>query len=78
VCDVVRGFNPQAHVTPGVWVTGPDGRRELDVHVVEAVGGRTYHGVIECKDFNPATTGPVGIGYVDALESKQRGCVKTG
>ena len=72
MCDVVRGFNPQAQVTPGVWVTGPDGRRELDVHVVEAVGGRTYHGVIECKDFNPATTGPVGIGYVDALESKQR------
>jgi hypothetical protein len=55
-----------------VWVTGPDGRRELDVHVVETGDGRTIHGVIECKDFNPTTTGPVGIGYVDALESKRR------
>jgi hypothetical protein len=29
-------------------------------------------GVVECKDFNPATTGPVGIGYIDALDSKRR------
>lgn len=24
-------------------------------------------GVVKCKDFNPATTGPVGIGYIDSL-----------
>jgi hypothetical protein len=72
VCDLFRGFNPHAQVTPGVWVDGPDGRRELDIYVVDTLGEGTVRGVVECKDFNPATTGPVGIGYVDALESKRR------
>src|SRR5580765_3835188 len=58
-----------ASIRHGVWLVGPDGRRELDVFIT--VEGQKRHVVVECKDFNPNTTGPVGIGYVDALESKR-------
>jgi hypothetical protein len=72
VCDLFRRFSPAATINAGVWVKGPDGRRELDVHIVEKQASRTVHGIVECKDFNPATTGPVGIAYIDALDSKRR------
>jgi hypothetical protein len=44
----------------------------MDVDIIENIGNRTVRGVAECKDFNPVTTGPVGIGYIDALDSKRR------
>jgi len=71
VRDLFRQFSPTATVNAGVWVQGPDGRRELDVDILEKQGDRTVHGVVECKDFNPDTTGPVGIGFIDALDSKR-------
>lgn len=56
----------------GEWVVGPDGRRELDVLIEGTVDGVPKKVLVECKDFNPKTTGPVGIGFVDALESEHR------
>ena len=50
----------------------PDGRRDRDVVIEGTAEGKRRHVLIECKDFNPNSTGPVGIGYVDALESKHR------
>jgi hypothetical protein len=71
VADIVREFDPNVKVTQGKWVVGPDGRRELDVLIEGTAGGCPTKGIIECKDFNPQTTGPVGIKYVDALDSKR-------
>jgi hypothetical protein len=53
-------------------VIGPDGRRELDVLIEGTTDGNPRTGLVECKDFNPHTTGPVGIAYIDALDSKRR------
>lgn len=72
VCELFREFFPGADIEAGVWVTGPDGRRELDVKIEQQIAGKTLRGVVECKDFNPQTTGPVGIAYLDALDSKRR------
>jgi hypothetical protein len=72
VAAVVEAFDPRASITQGKWVTGPDGRRELDVLIESTAGGHPTKGIVECKDFNPNTTGPVGIAYVDALDSKRR------
>lgn len=72
VCELFRQFFPASTINAGVWVEGPDGRRELDVDIIEKHGDRTVRGVVECKDFNPTTTGPVGIAYIDALDSKRR------
>jgi hypothetical protein len=72
VAEVVKAMDPDATVRQGEWVTGPDGARELDVLVTGTVDGKTRTMLIECKDFNPDSTGAVGIGYVDALESKRR------
>jgi len=72
VGELFRQFFPASSINIGVWVKGPDGRRELDVDIIENVGGRSVRSVVECKDFNPDITGPVGIGYIDALDSKRR------
>ena len=70
--DVLSAMDRKSVVRHGEWVTGPDGRRELDVLVEGTVDGVPRRVLVECKDFNPTTTGPVGIGFVDALESKRR------
>jgi Restriction endonuclease len=72
VAEVFQHFDRSARISCGQWVIGPDGRRELDVLVEQTISGRALRGIVECKDFNPAKTGPVGVGYVDALESKRR------
>ena len=72
VKDVLGALDPKSAVRQGRWVTGPDGRRELDVLIEGSVEGVPRRVLVECKDFNPKTTGPVGIGFVDALESKRR------
>jgi len=68
----MQAMEPGAQVRRGQWVVGPDGRRELDVVVRGHTEGQRRSVLVECKDFDPGSTGPVGIGYVDALESKQR------
>jgi hypothetical protein len=65
-------MDPGADARQGEWITGPDGRREADVRIVGASGGDPRSVLIECKDFDPKTTGRVGIGYVDGLDSKRR------
>lgn len=72
VKDVLSALDRNSVVRHGEWVVGPDGRRELDVLVEGTVDGVPRRVLVECKDFNPKTTGPVGIGLVDALESKHR------
>ncbi len=72
VAEVLRAMDPGATVQHGQWVQGPDGHRELDVHIIGTYQGQQRRVLIECKDFSPTSTGPVGIGHVDALESKTR------
>jgi hypothetical protein len=72
VAEVVRAMDPSVTVSIGAWVKGPDGRREVDVLIEGCVEGVPQKAIVECKDFNPKTTGPVGIGYLDALDSKRR------
>lgn len=72
VAEVIKVMDPKASVRQGEWVIGPDGRREMDVLITGTADGQERTVVIECKDFDPKRTGPVGIGYVDALESKRR------
>ena len=72
VRDLCRAIFPKAKIESGVWVTGPDGRRELDIDIWETVSDQLLHVMIECKDFNRESTGPVGISYIDALDSKSR------
>lgn len=43
----------------------------MDVSIRGTVDGAPFLAVIECKDFNAATTGPVGRQWVDALDSKR-------
>jgi len=71
VADVAREFEPAAKVTVSEWVSGPDGLREIDVLIAGNVEGRPTRVQIECKDYNPAKR-PIGIGAVDAVESKHR------
>jgi hypothetical protein len=71
VGEICREFDPGADVQQGVWEEGPDGRRNLDVVVTGNVEGQRRRIHIECKDYNPAR-GPIGIEYVDAIESKHR------
>jgi len=72
VGDLFRQLFPVSVIKTGVWVEAPDGRRELDVDIVETVDGRKVRGVVECKDFDASKTGPVGIKYIDELDSKRR------
>lgn len=65
---VAQALDPGAAVRVGVWVQGPDGRRDLDVEVRGSVDGKPYFVHIECKDWAE----PVGIAVVDALDSKRR------
>jgi hypothetical protein len=68
VADVARILDPNARVDVGVWVTGPDGRRDLDVAVYPFPNNPTPLVLIECKDWGR----PVGIAAIEALESKRR------
>lgn len=73
VGEVVSSFEPDAKVEVGEWVLGPDGRRELDVTVRKQVGSREVLLLIECKDYTYSRRSrPVGIGDIDAFESKRR------
>ncbi len=72
VATIVRALSPGAIVTQGTWVDGPDGRRDQDVLIESNVNGKLFRSLIECKDYDKSKTGPIGIGFVDALDSKRR------
>lgn len=65
---VQRALDPGSRVEVGVWVEGPDGRRDMDVAVRGTNEGRPHLTLIECKDWRV----PVGIGVIDSLDSKRR------
>lgn len=71
VSDVVKEMDPNANVRQGEWIIGPDGHRNLDVIIEGTVDGITRKIHIECKDYNPDSR-PIGINFIDALESKHR------
>lgn len=71
VADVVKTFDAGADVKVGEWIDGPDGRLDMDVSVRGMIQGRPVLVVIECKDFDVASTGKVGRPIVDALDSKR-------
>lgn len=50
------------------WITGPDGERDMDVEVRGTLNGVPHFILVECKDH----ARPIGIGFVDAFESKIR------
>jgi Restriction endonuclease len=72
VAEIVRAIDPQSTVSQGQWINGPDGRRDRDVFIEGTVDGAAYTALIECKEYDRTTTGPVGITVVDALDSKRR------
>ena len=65
---VAQALDPGASVKVGQWIEGPDGKRDLDAEVRGTVDGSPSFVLIECKDWAK----PVGIGVVDALDSKRR------
>ena len=71
VAYVVKAIDPGSSVEEGKWIEGPDGRRDMDVVVRGTLEGREFSVLIECKDYDVRTTGPVGIGHVDAIDSKR-------
>ncbi len=56
VGEIQRALDPGASVDVGIWVEGPDGRRDCDVRVRGTVNGATRFILIECKDW----AAPVG------------------
>lgn len=68
VGTVMAALDPESVVKTEQWIEGPDGERDMDVEVRGCVGGISHFALIECKDH----ARPIGIGYVDAFESKLR------
>lgn len=68
VGDVARAIEPGATVKTEQWIEGPDGDRDMDVEVRGTLNGQPHFILIECKDHKR----PIGIGLVDAFESKCR------
>lgn len=68
VADIMSMMSQGAKVQYGQWTMGPDGRRDLDVEIRGTINDEDQFVVIECKDWKEA----VGIGVVDALDSKRR------
>lgn len=64
---VAKAIHLSAEVTKADWVDGPDGRRDMDV-AIRSPGPEPSLVLLECKDWRR----PVGIGAIDALESKRR------
>ncbi len=68
VAEVASALDPSARVDVSVWIESPDGRRDLDVAVRRSSEDPAPLVLIECKDWGR----PIGIGAIDALESKRR------
>jgi Restriction endonuclease len=67
VAVIESAFDPGADVRVSEWVEGPDGKRDCDVSVRGTRQGVPYFALVECKDWKKR----VGIGVVDALDSKR-------
>jgi hypothetical protein len=65
---VMAALDPGTAVKTEQWITGPDGERDMDVEVRGTLKGAPHFILVECKDH----ARPVGIGFVDAFESKIR------
>jgi hypothetical protein len=72
VASVVQAIDPGATVEEGKWISGPDGKRDMDVLVKGSIKGQAFSTLIECKDYDVHKTGPIGINFVDAIESKRK------
>jgi hypothetical protein len=68
VGTVMAALDSGSAVKTEQWITGPDGERDMDVEVRGTLQGVPYFVLVECKDHGR----PVGIGFVDAFESKIR------
>jgi hypothetical protein len=68
VGTVMAALDPGSAVKTEQWITGPDGERDMDVEVRGTLNGVPHFILVECKDH----TRPLGIGLVDAFESKIR------
>src|SRR6266487_163455 len=67
VGSVCQALEPGAEVVVGAWIEGPDGRRDMDVSIRGVRDGHPYLALVECNDWRT----PIGIGVVDALDSKR-------
>jgi Restriction endonuclease len=73
VAAIMREFEPNATVTRGAPVKGPDETIVIDVLIDGKVDGHQRRIVIiECKDYNPKTSGRVKRTVIDGLDSVQR------
>ena len=68
VGTVVAMLDPQSTVKTEQWIVGPDGERDMDVEVRGKLDGIPHFVLVERKDH----ARPIGIGYIDAFESKLR------
>lgn len=68
VGEIMKALDPGSAVATEKWISGPDGKRDMDVEVRGTLNGVPIFILVECKDHNK----PIGIGYVDAFESKIR------
>ena len=65
---VMAALDPGSVVKTEQWIMGPDGERDMDVEVRGSLNGLPHFVLVECKDH----ARPIGIGFVDAFESKIR------
>jgi hypothetical protein len=68
VGTVMAALDPGSAVKSEQWIMGPDGERDMDVEVRGTRNGVPQFILVECKDHGR----PIGIGFVDAFESKIR------
>src|SRR6058998_458740 len=68
VGTLMAALDPGSAVKTEQWITGPDGERDMDVEVRGTLNGAPHFILVECKDH----ARPIGIGFVDAFESKIR------
>ncbi len=68
VGTVMVALDPGSAVKTEQWITGPDGERDMDVEVRGTLNGVPHFILVECKDH----ARPIGIGFIDAFESKIR------
>ena len=71
VASTIQAMDSTIKVHPHHWEDGPDGYRDMDVLIEGILNGSPHKILIECKDFDRKKTGPVGIHFVDALDSKR-------
>lgn len=72
VAEIAGAFyQNNCKVTQGSWVDGPYGRSDMDVLIEVIINGEEERILIECKDYDKAKTGKVGIDLIRELDSKR-------